>query len=156
AQPLPKVWGDRTALGTALQNLISNAVKYSGDSRQIEVGAEFMSKTRPGFWSRLRAKGRQSEVRIRIEDRGIGIDPAERKGIFAPFKRGAAAVAAQIPGNGLGLYLVRRIALAHGGEITVQSAPGQGSTFTLHLPAACSTGSVSGVSDPCIERSSAN
>jgi len=56
-------------------------------------------------------------------------------GIFEPFKRGAAAAAAQIPGNGLGLYLVRRIVAAHGGEVTVQSAPGQGSVFTLHLPA---------------------
>ena len=129
AKPPPKVWGDRAALGSALQNLISNAVKYSGESRQIEVSAQIIRKPRP--WP----KRRQTEVQIRVEDHGIGIAPAERTSIFEPFKRGAAAAAAQIPGNGLGLYLVRRIVSAHGGEVTVQSAPGQGSVFTLHLPA---------------------
>jgi signal transduction histidine kinase len=131
AKPLPKVWGDPTALGSALQNLISNAVKYSGKSRQIEVSAQVIRKSRPRRWP----KRRRIEVQIRVEDHGIGIEPAERAGIFEPFKRGAAAAAAQIPGNGLGLYLVRRIVAAHGGEVGVQSAPGRGSVFTIHLPA---------------------
>jgi signal transduction histidine kinase len=131
AKALPKVWGDRAALGSALQNLISNAVKYSGKSRQIEVSAQIIRKSRPRRWP----KRRQTEVQIRVEDHGIGIEPAERAGIFEPFKRGAAAAAAQIPGNGLGLYLVRRIVAAHGGEVRVQSAPGRGSVFTIHLPA---------------------
>ncbi len=131
AKPLPKVWGDRAALGNALQNLISNAVKYSGESRQIEVSAQVIRKPRLKPWP----MSRQTEVQIRVEDHGIGIEPAERTIIFEPFKRGAAAAAAQIPGNGLGLYLVRRIVSAHGGEVTVQNAPGQGSVFTLHLPA---------------------
>jgi signal transduction histidine kinase len=131
AKPLPKVWGDRAALGSALQNLISNAVKYSGESRQIEVDAQIVRKPRPKPWP----KRRRTEVQIRVEDHGIGIEPADLAGIFEPFKRGAAAAAAQIPGNGLGLYIVRRIAAAHGGEVTVQSAPGQGSVFTLRLPA---------------------
>jgi signal transduction histidine kinase len=111
--------------------LISNAVKYSGKSRQIEVSAQIIRKSRPRRWP----KRRQTEVQIRVEDHGIGIEPAERAGIFEPFKRGAAAAAAQIPGNGLGLYLVRRIVAAHGGEVRVQSAPGRGSVFTIHLPA---------------------
>jgi two-component system sensor histidine kinase SenX3 len=129
-KPLPKVWGDRAALGRALQTLISNAVKYSGESRLIEVGAQIIRKPPSSRW----LKRRQTEVQIRVEDYGIGIEPAERAGIFEPFQRGAAAVAAQIPGNGLGLYLVRRIITAHGGEVTVQSVPAQGSVFTLHLP----------------------
>jgi signal transduction histidine kinase len=129
-EPLPKVWGDRAALGRALQTMISNAVKYSGESRLIEVGAQIIRNPPSSRW----LKRRQAEVQIRVEDQGIGIEPAERVGIFEPFKRGAAAVAAQIPGSGLGLYLVRRIITAHGGEVTVQSAPAQGSVFTLHLP----------------------
>jgi two-component system, OmpR family, sensor histidine kinase SenX3 len=132
AEPLPKVWGDRSALTSALQNLIINAVKYSGESRQLEIGCQIIQRPRPKPWTRHR----QAEVQISVVDHGIGIEPGERNRIFEPFQRGAAAAAAQIPGNGLGLYLVRRIVAAHSGEITVQSVPGQGSIFALHLPAA--------------------
>lgn len=127
AESLPKLWGDRAALESALKNLISNAVKYSGESRQIEVGARLVPAH--SFWPR------QTVVQISVEDHGIGIERGELTSIFEPFKRGAAAAAAQIPGNGLGLYLVRRIITAHGGKVTVESVPGQGSIFTLHLPA---------------------
>jgi two-component system, OmpR family, sensor histidine kinase SenX3 len=132
AESLPKVWGDRTALTSALQNLIINAVKYGGESRQLEIGCQLIRRPRTKPWTRRRG----DEVQISVEDHGIGIEPGERKRIFEPFKRGAAAASAQIPGSGLGLYLVRRIVAAHGGEVTVQSVPGHGSIFTLHLPAA--------------------
>jgi signal transduction histidine kinase len=123
AEALPPINADRLALERALQNLLSNAMKYSNGSRLIEIRALAQSNKRG------------EEVQITVADRGIGIEPEELSELFEPFKRGAAAVAAQIPGNGLGLYLVKRIVAAHGGSISVNSEPGVGSTFTIHLPA---------------------
>jgi two-component system, OmpR family, phosphate regulon sensor histidine kinase PhoR len=74
-------------------------------------------------------------MRITVEDRGLGIAAEDRKHIFEPFYRGREAVSRQIQGSGLGLHLVRRIVEAHGGSVSVQSEPGQGSTFTIDLPA---------------------
>ncbi len=73
-------------------------------------------------------------MRISVQDRGAGIDPADRDEIFEPFCRGRAAADTQIPGSGLGLSLVRSAAEAHHGSVTLVSEPGRGSTFTLHLP----------------------
>jgi signal transduction histidine kinase len=71
-----------------------------------------------------------------VSDRGRGIPADEMAHIFEPFYRGQFALSQQIHGNGLGLSLVKRIAEAHGGRVTVKSAPGQGATFTIALPAA--------------------
>ncbi|HXG87315.1 MAG TPA: HAMP domain-containing sensor histidine kinase [Vicinamibacterales bacterium] len=117
---LPSVRGDAVALRSAVQNLIGNAVKYGGESRWVGISAE--------------ATGRR--LRIRVEDRGIGITAEDRKQMFEPFYRGREAVARQIQGSGLGLHLVRRIVEAHGGGVTVQSEPGKGTTFTIELPIA--------------------
>ncbi|HEY7547751.1 MAG TPA: HAMP domain-containing sensor histidine kinase [Blastocatellia bacterium] len=116
---LPLVAADRAALSRAIQNLLSNAVKYSGENRWIKICA---------------ASRRGEEVAITVEDRGIGIDPADLPHIFEPFHRGRAPLAAQIHGNGLGLSLVRHIVKAHGGEVTVESAAERGSSFTVRLP----------------------
>lgn len=86
-------------------------------------------------WIGVRANANQGEVRITVEDRGMGIETADFRHIFEPFYRGRAAKAAQIHGTGLGLSLAARIAEAMGGRITVKSAPGKGASFTLHLPA---------------------
>jgi len=125
ADNLPHIAGDATALKAALQNLISNGVKYGGQARWLRVSA----RTAPG--RRLPAP----EVTFAVEDRGLGIDAEDRKHIFEPFYRGRDAVAQQIQGSGLGLNLVLRIAEAHGGRVDVASEPGQGSVFTLSLPA---------------------
>jgi len=127
AERLPNVVGDVAALKSALQNLISNAVKYGGQARWLRVSAQ------PAPGSRLPAPG---EVLFTVEDRGLGIEPQDRKHIFEPFYRGREAVSQQIQGSGLGLNLVLRIAEAHGGRVNVASEPGKGSTFTLALPAA--------------------
>lgn len=124
AENLPNVVGDVTALKSALQNLISNAVKYGGHARWLKVSA-----TLDGIGSRQR-------VVFLVEDRGMGIEAEDRKHIFEPFYRGRDAVSQQIQGSGLGLNLVMRIAEAHGGRVSVTSEPGTGSTFTLTLPAA--------------------
>jgi signal transduction histidine kinase len=123
APDLPVLLADAAALERAIYNLLSNAIKYGG----------------PGRWVRLSATAETTkhgkEVLIIVEDRGDGIDAADLPHIFKPFRRGQAALASGIPGNGLGLCLVARIAEAHGGRIAVQSSLGRGSVFTLHLPA---------------------
>ncbi|HYE85403.1 MAG TPA: HAMP domain-containing sensor histidine kinase [Vicinamibacterales bacterium] len=123
-ESLPNVVGDVAALRSALQNLISNAVKYGGNARWVRVSAR-----------RDRDSGMRDRVVFAVEDRGIGIDPEDRKHIFEPFYRGREAVSQQIQGSGLGLNLVARIAEAHGGSVAVSSEPGKGSTFTLSLTA---------------------
>jgi len=123
---LPLIAADEGALRRALQNLVTNAVKYGADGRWIGLSAQ-------------PAGGRGSgpdEVAISVSDRGRGIDPDDLAHIFEPFYRGRYAIERQIHGNGLGLSLVQRIAEAHGGRVTVTSAPGGGTTFTLHFPIA--------------------
>lgn len=122
AAHLPMVKADAVALGRAIQNLLSNATKYSGASRWIGLSAESV-KTDDG-----------EEVQIKVSDRGLGVAPSEQERIFEPFYRGKEAQAAQIHGNGLGLSLVKHIITAHGGRVSVESKAGQGSVFTLHLP----------------------
>jgi signal transduction histidine kinase len=123
APALPAVSADRPALVQALHNLITNAVKYSVDARWIGIRAE--SGTGP----------RGPEVRIAIADRGPGIDASDLPHLFDPFYRGADAKERQIEGSGLGLSLTRETIQAMGGRITVESRAGQGSIFTIHLPA---------------------
>ena len=122
------VVGDMSALRSALQNLISNAVKYGGER---QVAACFRQRG-----SRFPVPGSRRGRVLRVEDHGMGIEAEDRKHIFEPFYRGREAVAQQIQGSGLGLNLVMRIAEAHGGKVGVSSEPGKGSTFTLSLPAA--------------------
>jgi signal transduction histidine kinase len=72
---------------------------------------------------------------VAVSDEGIGIEPGDIETIFTPFKR-THATKSTIPGVGLGLSTSRRIIQAHGGELSVRSVPGQGSTFTIRMPAA--------------------
>jgi signal transduction histidine kinase len=122
AAELPLINADGAALSRALQNLLSNAMKYSGENLWLTVRAETAKHLS------------STEVRIAVQDRGLGIRPEDLPHIFEPFYRGAEVTAAQIHGNGLGLSLVKHVIEAHGGRISVESQPGQGSTFTLHLP----------------------
>lgn len=115
---VPLVAADRDALEQAVMNLLGNAIKYSGDARDIDL-----SLSREG-----------NEAVIRVRDRGIGIPIEEHSRIFERFYRSSVAGAAQIPGTGLGLALVDYIVKAHGGSVAVQSRPGQGSTFSILLP----------------------
>jgi signal transduction histidine kinase len=72
---------------------------------------------------------------VEVADQGPGVEPAERARLFEPFFRGRLAREGQVPGSGLGLALVRRIVEGHGGSVAVASPPGQGTTFTVTLPA---------------------
>jgi signal transduction histidine kinase len=120
---LPKVMGDPSALTHCLQNLIGNAIKYSGKNAWIGISAS------------LHDVGKHSkEVRISVQDHGPGISSSELRNIFKPFYRSPQALESQIHGTGLGLTVAERIAQAMGGRLSVTSELGVGSIFTLHLP----------------------
>lgn len=121
---LPAVQADFSAVCQCLQNLVLNAVKYGGSHPSITIRA-FRGRTEGGHGE---------EVRISVEDHGIGIEGTELQQIFEPFYRSPAVTAAQIHGTGLGLPLAKSIAEAMGGRISVVSKIGVGSRFTLHLP----------------------
>ena len=114
-----RIEADPEAMSVALRNLLDNALKYSPNQPTVWVE-----------WGVDREC-----VAIRVRDRGLGVQVSERKAIFRKFVRGSAATAGNVKGSGVGLAMVRHIVSAHGGEVTVDSEPGQGSTFTLLLPA---------------------
>jgi signal transduction histidine kinase len=102
-----------------LSNLIDNAVKYSEQGGEVEVAAA----------------AKDGVVRVSVTDDGPGIPRDQQRLIFEKFGRAAGTGAAK-PGTGLGLFIARSIAEAHGGSLDVESAPQAGATFTLTLPAA--------------------
>jgi len=122
---LPPVAGDLSLLSQCLQNLIANAVKYSGQNRWVGISALLVGM---GIGS--------DEVQISVHDHGLGIAAADLAHVFEPFYRGGRAAEAQIRGTGLGLSIARRCAEVFGGRLTVVSTEGVGSVFTLHLPSA--------------------
>jgi signal transduction histidine kinase len=117
-QSLPPVNADGDALQQALLNLLTNAMKYSGASREIA----------------LRLRRADNQALIEVEDWGLGIAPAEQERIFEKFYRAHLPETKHIPGAGLGLTLVAHIAQAHGARVAVRSVPGAGSTFSLSFP----------------------
>ena len=130
-EDLPVVSADPRALGQILENLINNALKYGGKAKWMGVRASASSSPN--------GSGDGLEVHFAIEDRGLGIERRDLAHIFDPFYRGRVAQDAQIQGAGLGLSLARDTAQAMGGGLTVTSALGKGSLFTLTLPAAVDT-----------------
>lgn len=129
--PATMIVADQAALQSAVQNLIENAVKYGGPGRRVLVSARVTEV--PG--GSETGSGAGSEVSISVQDEGPGVPAEDLPRIFAPFFRGASAAVGPIPGSGLGLSVVKQIAEAHGGRVTVGSGKGgMGSVFTLHLP----------------------
>ena len=110
---------DPEAFARALWNLLDNAVKYSGASPAVFVKVDV----------------RDGAVAISVRDEGVGIPRDEQDEIFTKFVRGTASRTHGIKGTGIGLAMVRHIVEAHGGTVSVESAPGAGSTFTIALPA---------------------
>ena len=115
---LPPVRADEGALISALINLLDNALKYTPDQKRVSVKVE---RTADG-------------VAFQVQDNGIGIAPREHRRIFKRFYRVDQSLASATSGVGLGLSIVELIARAHGGSVSVQSAQGSGSTFTLTVP----------------------
>jgi signal transduction histidine kinase len=115
---IPQVPADRDALEQAVLNLLHNAMKYSGESRDII----------------LRLRRDDSMARIDVVDHGIGIGEKDKSLIFGKFFRAPGAENERIPGTGLGLTLVSHIAECHGGRVEVNSRPNEGSTFSILIP----------------------
>ena len=118
APDLPEVVLDADAVGQALANLVDNAIKYSGERKAIAVAA--------------RVEG--EHLALSVTDRGIGIPHEEQSRIFEKFYRVGRSEIEGRRGSGVGLALVRHVMEAHGGRVTVESRPGEGSRFTLWLP----------------------
>ena len=115
---LPTVRGDAAALTRAVQNLIANAIRHGGS----------------GKWIGVRAARDNGGVTITVEDRGPGIDGREAARLFEPFYRGHGS--GGVRGAGLGLAIVRQIAIAHGGSVDIDRRRRGGAAFAFHLPAA--------------------
>jgi signal transduction histidine kinase len=115
----PRISMDLEAISMAFTNLLDNAIKYSGASRDILITV-----------------GRKDEyIAISVTDFGIGIPQEEKARIFERFYRVGTGLVHDVKGSGLGLALVKHIVEAHSGVVTVSSKPGYGSTFTMYLPA---------------------
>ena len=117
-EPVPPMRVDREALARSLVNLVNNALKYSQDRKFIGVNL-------------YRKNG---SVKLEVVDHGIGIPSQEQDRIFEKFYRVGDPLVHNTKGSGLGLSLVRHIVNAHGGDVSVDSTPGEGSTFTITLP----------------------
>jgi signal transduction histidine kinase len=115
---VPSMRVDREAMARSLLNLVNNALKYSQDRKYIGVNL-------------YRDNG---SVKLEVVDQGIGIPHQEQQKIFEKFYRVGDPLVHNTKGSGLGLSLVRHIVQAHGGEVAVDSSPGQGSKFTIVLP----------------------
>jgi signal transduction histidine kinase len=117
-EPVPPMRVDREAVARSLVNLVNNALKYSQDRKFIGVNL-------------YRANG---TVKLEVVDHGIGIPPQEQSKIFDKFYRVGDPLVHNTKGSGLGLSLVQHIVKAHGGQVCVDSTPGEGSKFTISLP----------------------
>jgi signal transduction histidine kinase len=126
--PEKPVWVhiDAERIKTIVTNLISNAIKYSPAGGPIEC----------------EVTARVGIARVTVKDAGVGIAKEDLPVLFTRFGRISTPQTNHLPGTGLGLYLGRQLARLHGGEITVESTPGKGSTFTLHLPLSAQTATV--------------
>jgi signal transduction histidine kinase len=109
---------DEDKLRQVLVNLVENAIKYSPEGGDVVVHVE----------------ARNGSGRIAIRDQGIGIAPADHTRIFDKFTRLDPGLTRGVGGTGLGLYISRELVTRMGGTITVDSTPGEGSTFTVELP----------------------
>jgi CheY-like chemotaxis protein/nitrogen-specific signal transduction histidine kinase len=116
------VVGDALRLRSALENLADNAVKFTNEGTVL-----FSAGVQP-------AEGSRAQLHFTVADTGIGMSPADIKNLFRPFVQASVEVARRYGGTGLGLVFVKRIAKAMGGDLTVSSKPGRGTTFRLVVP----------------------
>jgi signal transduction histidine kinase len=120
ADDLPAMRADANLVSAGLQNMLINAAKYAGSGGVVRVRAE---------------QREQSRVSIVVEDDGPGVRESELSRIFSPFYRGAEAANSPVPGLGLGLHLVKRIAEAHGGNVHAENRGGRGFEIEMRIPA---------------------
>jgi len=116
--PLPTIHADLDRLGQVMNNLLSNATRYSAAGTQIRVTARVVRES----------------VEIQVVDQGTGVEPEDCERIFEKFYRGKHGATLAVRGTGLGLAVARQLVEAHGGTIGVRSNRGPGSTFWVRLP----------------------
>ena len=116
--PLDCVTADPGRLRQVLYNLVSNAVKFTPDGGAVTISAHEV----------------ENQIHCSVRDTGIGIAPEDQARIFEEFQQVDSAPSRQYAGTGLGLALVRKLVQVMGGEVWLESAPGQGSTFTFTIP----------------------
>jgi signal transduction histidine kinase len=117
-EPVPPIQGDRDRFGQMLDNLISNALKFTPDDGRVDV--------------RLADGGDRAIVEV--SDTGMGIPDAEQQRLFERFFRASSATSRAVPGAGLGLTIVKTIVEAHGGNVSLTSVEGEGTTVRVELP----------------------
>ena len=118
APKVPTIRGDKQRLSVLVNNLISNAIKYTPKQGRVDISLEITERG----------------LLLSVADTGIGIDPADQPHVFDKFFRASHPEVQKEAGTGLGLAMAREVAQSHGGHIHLQSEPGQGTTFTLELP----------------------
>jgi len=111
------IFVDKDLLRIAITNLLTNAIKYTKAGGRVTLFAEEDDRS----------------IRINVNDTGVGISPADQKHIFLKFFRSDNEEVRKKPGHGLGLPLAKSIIELHHGSLTVESAPGEGSLFTIHF-----------------------
>ena len=127
---------DGRAIQQALVNLIDNAIKHAPPNSTVEVGLAFERLVQPPAQppGPAVAPGAPLRLRIWVSDSGEGIPASEHEQIFEPFYRRGTELRRETPGIGIGLSLVKHIVEAHGGRVTLESEPGRGCKFALHIP----------------------
>ena len=117
-ETLPELVIDKEAIQQVIYNLLDNAYKYSGNSKNIEIVVEYTGDS----------------VKISVKDFGIGIQREDQQKIFERFFRGGNELTRSVKGSGIGLTIVKKIIEAHHGTVSLESTPGKGSTFIIRLP----------------------
>jgi signal transduction histidine kinase len=123
---LPPLPADPARLKQIVYHLLANAIKFSHADSEVWLRVRRLDAAQSPL--------RRDAVAIAVEDRGVGIDPRDRELIFEAFRQADGTASREFQGAGLGLAIVKRFVELHAGEIDVESAPGLGSTFTVHLP----------------------
>ena len=123
-QPVPTVMADLEKIHHAVSNLVGNAIKFTQNGGTVHVS---LAPTSTG-------------VRCSVRDTGVGIDPEDIPRLFTKFFQAKSAGKISVKGTGIGLALVKGIVEGHGGSVEVESVPGEGSTFAIHLPVQGSEG----------------
>lgn len=121
APDLPPIWANQDQMAQVVTNLTVNAINYTPDG-QIRIRTELDED--------------ENKALLQVQDTGIGIDPGDLPRLFQRFYRGRRAIESSAKGSGLGLSITKRIVELHGGEISVDSRPDEGSTFNVRLPIA--------------------
>lgn len=132
---LPKIRLDPKLIEQVLTNLLTNALNYTPEGGQVNVSTALLDRANVPW------------VTVTVEDTGVGIAPEEQDMLFERFQRGEASTTLNVPGTGLGLAISREIVDLHNGEITLESQVGEGSRFTVWLPATLQIDPNSGILD---------